>query len=373
MPIEIKEVKTAKDLKKFVFLTEKMNAHRPGWVPPIYSDDLRVLNPKKNPAHAYCDSILLLAYDGNDLVGRVAGIINNRYNEYAGMKTARFSFFEAPDRIEVSRALLEYVEKWARSKGMNLLVGPQGFTEEDSEGFIYEGYDETPTIGCIQNPPYVNEHMEKLGFGKEIDWFVYKIDIAKAMSDTYAKFFERASRNKAFRLVEFKKKSQLKPYIHPIFELMNSTFSVLYGYSPLDEHEVESMADRYMPLLDHRFIKAAVTPENEVVGFIVSIPNMSQGMIKARGRILPFGILHILRSAKKTDQLDNYLGAVKEEYRGKGVDVLIGYAQLKEASNAGLKVMDSHHELEDNVKVRAENERVGGVIYKKYRLYSMKL
>jgi hypothetical protein len=369
MAITIKQVESPKQLKQFVYLAEKLNAHRKDWVPPLYSDDLRVLDSRKNPAQKYCDSILLFACDGDKIVGRIAGIINKRYNESAKVKMARFGWLETPDNIEITRALLDAVEKWAKQMGMNRLVGPMGFTEEDSEGFIYEGYHETPSIGCIQNEPYMNVHMEKLGFQKEIDWFVYKVDVAGAMTPLYERFYERASQSKLYRLLEFKKKSELKPYIQPIFKLMNEAFVTLYGFSPLTEHDVEDMANRYMPLLDPRFIKAAVTPENEVIAFIISIPNMAPGFLKARGRLLPFGIFHILAAGRKSKQLDNYLGAVKEEYRGKGADALIGYAQLKAAKAAGFTFIDTHHEMEENLKVRAESERAGGVIYKRYRLF----
>ncbi len=369
MPITIKEVHTRRDMKRFIYLMETLNSSTPDWVPPIYADELHNIDPRKNPAHEYCDSILALAYDGDELVGRIAGIINKRYNEYAQTKTARFGFLETPDRLEVTRALLEFVEDWARKQGMARIVGPMGFTEEDSEGFIFEGYHETPSLGCIQNQPYIIEHMDKLGWLKELDYVVYKIDIQGAMTPLYAKLFERASRNPAYKLKEFTKKSQLKPYIQPIFRLMNEAFDKIYGYSPLDEQDVVLMAKRYMPLLDPRFIKAAVTPEDEVIGFIISIPNMAPGFIKARGRLLPFGIFHILRASKKSTQLDNYLGAVKKEFRGKGVDVLIGYAQLRTASKLGFTIMDTHHEMETNAPMRAESERAGGVVYKRYRIY----
>lgn len=369
MPIELQEVFTNKDRKRFVYLAEKMNAHRPNWVPPLYSDDLRVITPKKNPAHEYCESVLLLAMENGQPVGRIAGIINHRYNDYAKTKTARFGFLETPDRLEVTRAMLEYVESWAKKKGMTRIVGPMGFTEEDSEGFIFEGYDENPTIGCIQNEPYIIEHMNKLGYAKELDYFVYKIDIKGAMTDIYRKFFERASRNPAFRLVEFTRKSELKPYIQPIFKLMNESFDQIYGYSPLEESDVVSMAKRYMPLLDPRFIKIAITPENEVMAFIISIPNMSPGFVKARGRLFPFGFIHILRAAKHSKQLDNYLGAVKKDLRGLGADSLIGYAQLRTANALGFEFIDTHHEMELNTKMRAVSERAGGVVYKKFRIY----
>lgn len=369
MAITLTTVQTPRERKRFVYLAEAMNAHRPDWVPPLYTDDLRVIDARKNPAHEYCDSVLALAWEDGKPVGRIAGIINRRYNEYARTQTARFGFLETPDRLEVTRALIEFVEAWARRQGMIRVVGPMGFTEEDSEGFIIEGFQETPSLGCIQNEPYILDHMEKLGYDKEQDYVVYKVDIKGAMSDLYRKFYERASRSQAYRLVEFTKKSQLRPYIQPIFKLMNESFDQIYGYSPLDQRDVELMAKRYMPLLDPRFIKIAVTPADEVIAFIISIPNMAPGFIKARGRLLPFGLFHILRAAKTSKQLDNYLGAIHKDYRGKGADALIGWAQLRQAREAGFEFIDTHHEMENNLKVRGESERVGGVVYKRFRIY----
>ncbi|MCB5247852.1 MAG: hypothetical protein LHW57_07505, partial [Candidatus Cloacimonetes bacterium] len=248
-----------------------------------------------------------------------------------------------------------------------------GFTEEDPEGFIFEGYHENPTLACYQNTPVMNEYMAQLGYGKELDWFVYKMDIAKTMTPLYRKMFERASRSKLFRLKEFKAKKELQAYIRPIFRLMNDCFTDIYGYSPLSDNDVDHLAKRYMPLLEPRFIKVIETPEQEVVGFMVSIPNFSPGIVKARGRLFPFGFLHIMNASKKTTQLDNYLGAVKPEFRGKGVDILMGFAQLQTAADAGFKIMDSHHEMETNTLMRAEMERTGAEIYKRFRLYSKEI
>ena len=373
MPIKLTEVKTPKDMKRFVFLPDVINAGRPGWVPPLYDDDKAVLNPKKNPALSYCETVYMLAWDGDKCVGRVAAIINRKYNEYAKVKTARFGFFDAIDDIEVVRALTGFVEQWAKERGMTKVVGPMGFTEEDPEGFIFEGYHENPTLACYQNTPVMNEYMAQLGYGKELDWFVYKMDIAKTMTPLYRKMFERASRSKLFRLKEFKAKKELQAYIRPIFRLMNDCFTDIYGYSPLSDNDVDHLAKRYMPLLEPRFIKVIETPEQEVVGFMVSIPNFSPGIVKARGRLFPFGFLHIMNASKKTTQLDNYLGAVKPEFRGKGVDILMGFAQLQTAADAGFKIMDSHHEMETNTLMRAEMERTGAEIYKRFRLYSKEI
>jgi hypothetical protein len=148
--------------------------------------------------------------------------------------------------------------------------------------------------------------------------------------------------------------------------------SNIYGYTPLDKQEMMDLAKRYLPVLDPRFVKV-ITAEGNIVAFIVGIPDMTAGIKKARGRLLPFGFLKILRAAKKTKQLDLLLGAIKEPYRGRGLDVLMGGGMILSAQEAGFEVMDTHHELESNVKVRAEMERMGGKLYKKYRVYQKAL
>lgn len=373
MAIVVKPVSNSKEMKQFIYLPRKIHRGHQGWVPPLWSDDARVLNPRRNPAHEYCDSIYALAWKDGEAVGRITGVINKRYNSHVNEAVARFGFLESPDDPAVTKALLEFVENWAKQKGMARVVGPMGFTEEDPEAFIIEGFDEIPNLATYQNLPYMLEHLKECGYDKEIDYMVYKLDIAAAMTDFYQRVFERVSRSKEFSLLEFTSKRQLKKYIQPIFNLMNATFMHLYGYSPLSEKEVESLAKRYMPLLDPRFIKAVVNTQDEVIGFIVAIPNLAEGIRKAGGHILPFGIFHILAAAKRSTKLDTYLGAIKEEYRSKGVDALLGYSLLRSARDAGFKILDSHHEMETNIKIRSTMERNGGVVYKKYRMFQKTL
>lgn len=373
MPIIVKPVTTKSELKTFIYLPEKIHANHKGWVPPFYSDDARSFDPKRNLSLQYCDHIYAMAYDDGKPVGRVAGIINHRYNKNAGVQHVRFGYMEVPERIDVMEALLAFVENWGRNKGMTKIIGPMGFTEEDPEAFIIEGFDEVTNLATNQNFPAIPGYMEKLGYSKEVDYFVYIINVLEALNDDYHKLYKWVKRNKDFHLKEFTTKKELWKYIVPIFKLMNESFMVLFGYSPFAEDEIVAFAKRYMPGVDPRFIKCVVNNQDEVIGFIVAVPNMSSGIIKARGRIFPFGFIHILNARNHAKKLDMYMGAVKEEYRSKGIDVLMGYRLLEECRDAGIKVIDSHHELEGNIAVRSEMERGGGKIYKKYRIFQKKL
>lgn len=374
MNITIKEVKSRKDLKKFICLPEKIHADHKNWVHPIYMDEWTYFDAKKNKAFTYSDTILLLASKGEEIVGRIMGIVNKRYNEYKKEKTARFGYLETWEDEDVVKALLLAVEDWAREKGMDRIIGPYGFTDQDPEGFLIQGFENRATIATYYNFEWLPGMVEKLGYEKDVDYFVYKLDVPEEIPEFYKKILERVKRKGNFELVELRKKRQIKPWIVPVLDLMNECYigSNIYGYTPLDKQEMLDLAKRYLPVLDPRFVKV-ITQEGKIVAFIVGIPDMTEGIKKARGRLLPFGFLKILRAAKKTKQLDLLLGAVKEEFRGRGLDVLMGVGMIMSAQEAGFKVMDTHHELESNVKVRAEMERMGGKLYKKYRVYQKAL
>jgi len=374
MSFDIEEVKNRKDLKKFIYLPEKIHADHKTWVHPIYYDEWKYFNPKKNKAFSYCDTILLLALKEKEVVGRIMGIINSRYNKYRKENTARFGYLETVGDEEVVRALLSFVEEWARKKGMDKMVGPYGFSDQDPEGFLIEGFENRATIATYCNFEWMPRFVEKMGYTKDMDYFVYKLEVPQELPDFYKRIYERAQRKGNFDIVEFRKKKELKPWIKPVFRLMNECYteSDIYGYTPLDEGEMEALAKRYLPVINPRLVKV-VKKEDEIVAFIVGIPDLTEGIQKARGQLLPFGFLKILRAAKKTKQLDLLLGAIKEKYRGRGLDVLMGVKMLLSAHEAGLEMIDTHHEMETNVKVRAEMERMGGKIYKRFRVYKKRL
>jgi hypothetical protein len=281
---------------------------------------------------------------------------------------------ETPEDPEIVHALLARVEEWARRQGMTRIIGPYGFSDQDPEGFLIDGFENRATIATYYNFEWMPGLVEREGYVKDMDYFVYKVEVPPELPDFYRKIYERGLRRGGFEIVEFRKRKEVKPWIRPILNLMNECYTAgnIYGFAPLDEKEMDDLAKRYLPILDPRFLKV-VAKDGEPLGFIVGIPDMTAGIQKARGRLFPFGFIPILRAAKTTRQLDLLLGAVKEKYRGQGLDVLFGARMLMSAREAGMAFMDSHHEMESNVRVRAIMERMGGQIYKRFRVYQKSL
>jgi GNAT superfamily N-acetyltransferase len=374
MEIRIQEVKTKQDLRNFIHLPAKIHQGHKNWVPPIYMDDWDFFNPKKNKSFAHCDHIMLLAYKGTELVGRCMGLVHRKYNNEHNEKCGRFSFIETWDDHEVFHALINYVATWAKEKGMEKLIGPMTFSDKDPQGYMIEGFNEPVAMASYCNYPYIIDLLEKEGMVKLTDLVCYKIEIPDTFPPIYEKVAERFRTNqKNIRIVEFNSKFTLRPYIKPVLSLINKTFTNIYGFTPFSEKEMSDFANRYIIFLDPRLVKVAVNEHNEVIGTIVAMPDISKGIQKSKGYILPFGIFTILRAGRKTNQLNLLLGAVDPRYQGRGIEIIMGIKEMESARKTGKTVMDSHLELETNTKVRAEMERMGGVVYKKYRIFQKEL
>lgn len=373
MNFEITRVTSKKDRNTFIYLPERIHLNHKNWVHPLYMDEHVFFNPEKNKSFAYADTIMLLAWSAKKPVGRIMGIINPRYNELHGEKNARFCFLECYEDIAIAGELIKSIEDWAREKGMKKLVGPLGFSDKDPQGVLIEGFDERVLIATNYNFVWMKDFLERLGFLKELDLVSYKVIIPERIPEYILKVNERAVRNGNFTVQEFKSRKSLRPWIIPILSLINETYSHIYGFIPLTEKEMMEFANRYLPVLDPRFIFVITDHEKNTLAFVISMPELSEGIRKARGRIFPFGWWYILRESKKTRLLTMLLGAIKEEYRGKGLDSILGIKILEAAQKSGMEIMDSHLVLESNYRMRAEYERIGGVIHKSYRIFSKNL
>ncbi|MDP3434101.1 MAG: hypothetical protein Q8T04_14210 [Bacteroidota bacterium] len=372
--VTIQEVTNKKQLHQFIHLPAEIHKDHSNWVPPIYMDEQEFFNPKKNKSFEVCDTILLLAYKKAKLVGRIMGIIHRKYNADHNEKHARFAFFETWNDAEVASELLHFVENWGREKGMEKLIGPLAFSDKDPQGFLIEGFDEPVVIASNCNFPYQVDLLGQNNYSKEMDLVVYQIKIPNPIPEFYLKIQERAIRmNKNMRLLEFTSHRKVKPYIHPVLHLLNRTFTEIFGFVPFSDAEMDDFANRYLFLINPRFIKIVVNQQNEVVAFVIGMSHIGDGIKKAKGYLFPFGIFQIFRAARKSKQLNLLLGGVDPEYRGKGLDVMMGVRMLESAIAQGKTTLDSHLELESNTAVRAEMERMGGKVYKRFRIFGKNL
>jgi hypothetical protein len=370
--IVIKEVLTKKDKRKFIYFPEEVHKNDPTWLPPIYMDEWELFDDKKNKSYQYADTILCLAYRGKKIVGRVMGIINRRYNEIHNEQHGRFCFMECFEDQEVVHELIKKIENWAKERGMVKLVGPLAFSDKDPQGFQIEGFEYPKFIVCPTNDSYLPEMIGVEGYTKHRDLVNYLAKTPEDLPEVYKKILTRVSENKDYKIVEFKTKKELKPYVVPALELMNQTFMEIYGFVPLKDQEKQELASRYMMILDPKFIKV-IEAKDGLIGFAIGIPDISEGIRKAGGKLFPFGIFRIIRELKRSKKLLMLLGGVRKDYRGKGIDVLMAVKILQSGIEHKMGLIDLHLVLETNTKMRAECERIGGKIIKRFRIYQKDL
>lgn len=372
MAIEIREVSNKRELKHFVQFPYSLYKHNKYWLPPLIQDEFNFFKPEKNKAMRFSDVVLFTAWENGKMAGRIMGIINRFYNEMMGQKRARFFKYECVESEEISHALISKVEKWAIGKGMTEIIGPFGYSDKDPQGFLISGFGKRAVILAPYNLKYYIEFIEKEGYQKEIDLVEYLIPVPEKVPDFYTRIYARIIRNTNLQCIEFHKKSELKPYIVPVLRLMNETFSGIFGFYPLEEDEMKKFAADYMMILDPAFVKVVVD-RGKPVSFFIAIPDLGPALQKSGGRLFPLGIFYILRERKRTDYLVLMLGGISEAYQGIGLDVMMGTKMLESASRRGIKLINSHLELETNLKVRSEMEKMGGEVCKRYRVYCKEL
>ena len=356
MAIEIRKIDTKGGLKKFVKWGIDLYKGNECFVPPLVMDDVNTLDPHNNPAFDFCESIYFMAYDDGKPVGRIAGIINNVVNEKTGKKTLRFGWVDFIDDPRVSEALFRAVEVWGRSKGMEEIVGPLGFSDMDPEGMLVEGFDQEGTMATIYNYPYYPKHLEAMGFEKEADWVEFRMTVPDGIPERYQRISDIIKRKYELSTPKYTSAKKLvKDYGQEIFQLINEAYSELYGYSPLTPRQINRYISMYIPVLRLDNISLIVDKDKKLIGVGIAMPSLSKALIKSRGRLFPFGWIHLLKALRgQNDVVDLLLVAVKPEYQSKGVNSLLFTDLIPCFIKNGYKFAESNPELELNQKVQSQ-------------------
>ncbi len=348
MSIEIKEVRTAKDIKTFVNLQFRIYKDSEYWVPALKSDEIKALTPGKNPAMDFCDSKFWLAFKDGKCVGRIGGIIIPLYNEKTGENLVRFTRPEFIDDEEVSQALLQTVENWAKEKKMDGIHGPLGFSNLDHQGLMIEGHEWLPSVASDYHAAYYLKHYEKYGYEKEIDWMEFRITFPEELPEKAVRINEMVKKRYEMRSVEFTSKEELLPYKYKIFDVFNDAFQELFGTYVFPDELKRFYADKYFPILNPRFVKMLVDKDGEPTAFIIALPSLSKAMQKAGGKILPFGWWHVKKALEKPVEMDLMLTGVLSEYQSKGLVAILMNDIWKTANEYGIKYVETTGMLENN-------------------------
>ena len=378
--IQIKRVETKKDLKQFIEFHYDLYKGNPYDVPNLYSDEVNTLSKDKNAAFDFCEAEYFLALKEGKIVGRVAAIINHKANEKWKKKDVRFGWIDFIDDIEVSRALFEAVEDYGRKKGMNDIVGPLGFTDMDPEGMLTWGFDKLGTMATIYNYEYYPQHMEKLGgWEKDNDYVEYYLVVPEKSPEKYTKIAEMVEKRYNLHVRKLTKKDIFQGgYGKKLFDLINLTYSDLYGFSELTDRQIDQYVKMYFPFADLNLVTVIEdgNKDNQLAGLGITIPSLSHALQKCRrGRLFPFGWWHLLRAIKfhKTDGVDLLLMGFLPEYRSKGANALLFADLIPRYVDYGFKWGETQVEMESNEGVQSQWGPLDPINHKKRRCYRRSL
>lgn len=357
MSVTISRVQNRRAFKEFLHFPLTLYKDMPAFVPPLIMDDRDTLDPKKNPAYEFCEAAMYLAYKDGKLAGRVAAIVNSKANAQWNHEEVRFGWFDFIDDREVSKALLDAVIEFGKERGMKTVLGPLGFTDFDPEGMLVEGYEYLSSMALHHNWPYYKEHMEALGYVKDVDWLEYRIYIGDTIPEKYTRVAKIVEDRYGLRLRKTTRREVRKTDIgYRIFDLINETYASLYDFTVLPKKMIDKYVGFYLGIIDLKFVSLVEDKDGNIVGFGVVMPSITRALKKCKGKLFPLGWYYILRSMywKYEENFEMLLIGIKPEYQKKGVNSIIFVDLMKELLDGGFKYGESNAELESNMDIRSQ-------------------
>lgn len=349
MSIEVRTVESYSEIKRFVQFPYDLYKGNRFWIPPMKNDEINSLMPSKNPAFEYCKAKFWLAYQHGKIVGRIGAIINSKFNEKVGDKFGRFSRIEFINNAEVVKKLLGTAEEWIASQGMTKVHGPLGFSNLDHQGVLIEGFDHLPSIASEYHFPYYQKLIEDCGYAKEMDWVEFRLTIGE-IPEKALRLNDIIKERYKLRVVHFTKTSEMLAYGQKVFSLMNRAFEDIFGVVPLTDKMRDFYIQKYLKVLNPKFVKIVEDAEGEVVGFIIGMPSLSEAFQKAGGSLFPFGWWYILKAMRKPQVADLLLTGVDPKLHKQGVPALLITESQKAFLQHGVKYVETTAMAENNHK-----------------------
>ena len=372
MSLQLLEIDGHRDLKRWVRFPYSHYRDAPNYVPQLFREEMAYFDQDRNPAFRVCNTKLFLALQDGHPVGRIAGIISSLEEQKLGRKRGRFGWFESVDDQAVADVLLGAVRDWLTAEGCVEMTGPHGFTDLDVEGLLIEGFDATPTISGCYNLPYYQGMLENFGLQKDADYLMYRFEVPDR-SPFLERIKKRYAGHEEYRVLTCRTRKELRGHLDELWSVLEEAFAPLYGVVPLTRGQMDYYADKYFGFLDPALVKLLFSRQDEMVGFLVSMPNLSRAFQKARGRLLPAGVFHILRDYRRPAAVDFLLAGARSGHPS-GLLTALGLADMFDTlRDRGVRWVESNHELEDNATVHQLWKRFPIVNQRRARVFRLAL
>ena len=371
--IKVKQVLNSSDLELFIKFPMELYKGNPYYVPPLINEEKSIWVKEENPALQYSEAAQFLAYKGENIVGRIAVMINHKEEKELGIRKVRFGWLDFINDIEVSKSLINTAIEYAKSKGISKIEGPMGFTNLDKAGMLTKGFDKLATMIGIYNFDYYPKHMEQLGLVKEKEWVEFEINFPDTLPDKVEKFSRLIAEKYELELVKFKAKKDILPLVDSMFKLLDDTYKNLSTYTPITEEQIKHYKEKYFKFIDKDYIVCIKDKSGSLISFAITMPSYSKALQKAKGKLFPFGWWYLLNAGKKNDRANFYLIGIHPQYQKRGVTAIIFKEIYETFKKKGVKFLETNPELEENASIQALWQDYNPINHKRRRTYSLEI
>lgn len=365
--MRVQEARSRAELRRFIFLPEKLYRSDPLWAPPLWAEE-RATFSRRNPLFAHSEYACLLAWEGSEAVGRILAYVDHAYNRHYDARIGLFGSFECIDDAKTARELFGAAESWLRGRGMERVRGPINPVAE-SWGFLLEGHEHPPVFMASYNPPYYNRFAGENGYDKVKDLIVYEADARKGyrIPERFIRFRRELLARRPCLSIRRLDLRRLRREAEAICRISNEAIRNNWGFVPLNPAELEAMIRKLKPVADPDAIWF-VEDRGVPVGYCLGFPDLNQILRKIRGRLLPFGFVTLLRGLKAIRDFRLFGLAVLPEYHGMGLDVLLYMSLFEALAPRGVR-LEANYILEDNPRIRNALIKLGleqSIVYRVY-------
>ena len=373
--IEVVKVESKKNVKDFVMFPFELYKDCEYWVPPIINEEIDAMDMNKNPVFKNAEAEFYLAYKDNKIVGRIAAIVNWVEIEEQKKNKLRFGWYDTIDDINVSKALMDKVLEFGKSRKLEFVDGPVGFSNMDKAGLLIEGYDELNTMITWYHYPYQKEHLNKLGFSKLAEWVEYKIKIfsAEQAPEKVKKFSKIIQERYNLKVVNFKSTKEIIPYVDKMFELLNVTYSNLQTYVTIKQYQIDFYKEKFIKYIHPDFIKCCLDENDNLIAFLITMPSFSRALKKINGKIGLMGYFHLFKAQHFNDRVSLYLIGVDPKYQSKGVTAVIFNELQQTFNNRGIVEVETNPELVENKAIQAFWKNYESTLHKRRATFTKSL
>ena len=352
--VTIKVVQNSKDFEAFVRFPFSLYQNNPYWVPPLIKEEIETLDPKVNPVYQNADARFFLAYKGETLVGRIAAMVNWIEVNQVGKNKVRFGWYDTVDELAVSKILLEQVVAFAKEHKLTRVEGPMGFSNLDKAGLLIEGFEEQNTMITLYNAPYYQEHLKALGYSMNAKWVEYeiKIDDFEESPEKVKRFSKLVMDRYQLKLLQFKSKNDILPYVDEMFDLLGKTYNELQTYVPIQNYQIEHYKKRYIKFIHPDFIKCIVDRKGQLIAFSITMPSFTKALKKINGTINLFNFFYLISALRKNNRASFYLIGIHPDYQNKGITAIIFNEMQKLFNKRNIRIVETNPELEENTAIQ---------------------